>query len=138
YNAKVSASNSLILGNGANVGIGTSSPAAKLSVGSSSQFQVNNSGNILKINNVSTSFPSSQGSNGQVLTNDGSGTLSWLTPTAYSAGTGLTLSGTTFNSAFTANGNDIYNNNSGNVGVGNSSPASKLSVGSSSQFQVNN
>src|SRR5690606_24010086 len=34
-------------------------------------------GNITKINNVTTSFPSSQGSAGTFLTNNGSGTLTW-------------------------------------------------------------
>ena len=34
-------------------------------------------GNITKINNVATSFPASQGGAGTVLTNDGSGNLSW-------------------------------------------------------------
>jgi len=60
-----------------NVGIGTTTPQSKLSVGATSQFQVDSIGNIKKINNVPTSFPASQGSNGQVLTNDGNGALSW-------------------------------------------------------------
>lgn len=62
------------------VGIGTTSPSSLFSVGSSSQFQVNSSGNIAKLNNVTTSFPSSQGSAGTLLQNDGSGTLSWADP----------------------------------------------------------
>jgi hypothetical protein len=50
-----------------------------LSVGSllGTAFAVNASGNITKINNVTTSFPSAQGSANQVLTNNGSGTLTW-------------------------------------------------------------
>lgn len=60
-----------------NVGIGTTTPQAKLSVGASSQFQVDSIGNIKKINNVPTSFPATQGNNGQVLTNNGSGNLGW-------------------------------------------------------------
>jgi trimeric autotransporter adhesin len=65
--------------NSGNVGVGNTSPQSKLSVGSSSQFQVDSLGNIKKINNVSYYFPSTQGSNGQVLSNNGSGTLSWQT-----------------------------------------------------------
>lgn len=59
-----------------NVGIGTPTPVAKLSVGSTSQFQVNSSGNIVMINNVPYSFPASQGTF-QYLMNDGNGNLIW-------------------------------------------------------------
>lgn len=51
--------------------------AGALSTGSSSQFHVNSSGNITKLNNVTTSFPSAQGATGSFLANNGSGTLSW-------------------------------------------------------------
>ena len=61
----------------AHIGIGTDDPTSLLSVGSASQFQVDSSGNIVKINNVSLSFPAAQGGSGQVLTNDGSGHLTW-------------------------------------------------------------
>lgn len=65
--------------NAGNVGIGTTSPTATLSVGSGNQFQVNSSGNITKINNVATSWPTTQGASNAVLQNDGSGNLSWST-----------------------------------------------------------
>lgn len=55
----------------------TSVTGSALSAGSSSQFAVNTSGNITKINNVTTNFPSSQGGASTVLTNDGAGNLSW-------------------------------------------------------------
>jgi hypothetical protein len=52
-----------------------------MSVGASAlvvpTFAVNASGNITKLNNVTTSFPSAQGTANQVLTNNGSGTLTW-------------------------------------------------------------
>jgi len=50
-----------------------------MSVGSlaATTFVVNSTGNITKLNNVTTSFPSAQGSSNQVLTNNGSGTLTW-------------------------------------------------------------
>jgi hypothetical protein len=79
YMAKVGASNSLILGgtgdDAVRVGIGTTTPSSTLSVGASSQFQVNSTGNIIKINNVTTNFPAANSSG--VLTNNGSGTLTW-------------------------------------------------------------
>jgi hypothetical protein len=43
-------------------------------------------------------------------------------------GTGLSLSSGTLNSVWTASGNDVYNNNSGNVGIGTTSPDSTLTV----------
>jgi hypothetical protein len=41
---------------------------------------VSNTGNITKINNVTTSFPAAQGAASSVLTNNGSGTLTWVIP----------------------------------------------------------
>lgn len=64
--------------NTGNIGIGTQAPLSLLSIGSNSQFQIDNLGNILKINNVPYSFPSVQGNAGQVLSNNGSGFLSWI------------------------------------------------------------
>lgn len=61
-----------------NVGIGTTTPVSKFSVGNNSQFQVDSVGNIKSINNVPYSFPSMQASSGQILSNNGSGTLSWV------------------------------------------------------------
>ncbi|MBS3914249.1 MAG: hypothetical protein KG003_07095 [Bacteroidetes bacterium] len=46
--------------------------------------------------------------------------------TTYTAGTGLSLSGTTLNSVWTASGNNIYNNNSGNIGINTTSPQEKF------------
>lgn len=53
--------------------------AQSVTMGSAGQFEVNSTGNIVKINNVATSFPSSQGAENSYLTNNGSGTLSWST-----------------------------------------------------------
>lgn len=53
-----------------------------ITVGSANEFRIDNSGNIIRINDVVTSFPSTQGTSGQVLTNDGAGTLTWQTPTS--------------------------------------------------------
>lgn len=60
-----------------NVGVGTNTPEAKFSVGASSQFRVDENGNLVRINNVPLAFPGVQGANGQVLVNNGSGVLTW-------------------------------------------------------------
>jgi hypothetical protein len=86
----------LVISAAGNVGIGTTSPAAMLSVGSSSQFQVSSGGNLTKVNNVTYSWPSAQGSSNEVLTNDGSGNLTWAAATPSgktSCPTGFTLVG---------------------------------------------
>jgi hypothetical protein len=66
----------------ARVGVGTNAPASALSVGASSQFQVSSSGDLTRINDIPYSFPSSQGSANSILTNNGSGTLSWTSGAA--------------------------------------------------------
>ena len=48
------------------------------------------------------------------------------------AGTGLSITGNVINSRWTSAGNDLHNNNSGNVGIGNTTPLYPLSVNSSS------
>jgi len=65
-----------VISNG-NVGIGDVSPAALLTVGSGDLFQVDSSGDIISIDGVSYNWPSSQGGVNTVLTNNGSGVLSW-------------------------------------------------------------
>ncbi len=77
--AIVNTSNSLVLGNEANVGIGTSSPTQKLDVVGTAEIDT------LRINN-SFAFPSMDGTNGQVLQTNGSGNVTWETPTATLAG----------------------------------------------------
>lgn len=61
-----------------NVGVGTTTPQAKLSVGENSEFQVDSVGNIKKINNVTYSFPITQAANNQFLVNNGTGQLTWI------------------------------------------------------------
>ncbi len=60
-----------------NVGIDTMTPASLLSVGSTSQFQVNGSGDIIQIKGLTYSWPTAHTTNG-FLKNDGSGNLTWV------------------------------------------------------------
>jgi hypothetical protein len=70
-----------ILGTGAgtgNVSIGAATAPSMLSVGTTNQFQVDGSGNVVKIRNVTYSWPNAQAAAANyVLTNDGAGSLSW-------------------------------------------------------------
>jgi len=91
-----------------NVGIGTTSPSARLHTTGTVRFQNYTSG-TLQVD-----------ANGNLSVGSGSN--------VFNAGTGLSWSGNTLNSLWTANGNNIYNNNSGNVGIGTTSPAAKLEV----------
>ncbi|NLE30788.1 hypothetical protein GX618_00740, partial [Candidatus Dojkabacteria bacterium] len=62
----------VIQGSNGYFGIGDLSPASLFTVGNGDLFQVNSSGDLIKIKNVTYSWPSSNGSG--VLTNNGSGT----------------------------------------------------------------
>jgi hypothetical protein len=123
------------------VGVGTSSPASLLSVGSGSEFQVNTSGNIVKINNVTTSWPSSQGGANTFLKNNGSGNLSWasggLVPTL-TAGSVLFSDGTTIAQD---NNNFYYDATNKNLAIGtktfNVSNPEKLLVDAGTTGSVN-
>ena len=64
------------------------------------------------------------GTSGQVLTSSGSGSA----PSWQDAGAG--------SSNWTLSGNDIYNNNSGNVGIGTTNPGAKLHVDGTAIFDT--
>lgn len=59
-------------------------------------------------------------SSGYVLTSDSNGYASWAPPASSGGGSG--------DSKWTQSGNNIYNNNSGNVGIGVTNPVHKLHV----------
>lgn len=65
---------------GGNVGIGITTPGQVLDV--YGKFQVNSSGDAVKIKNVPYSWPASQGAASTVLSDDGAGNLSWKTVAA--------------------------------------------------------
>ncbi|MDA3910564.1 MAG: hypothetical protein PF448_04315 [Bacteroidales bacterium] len=97
-------------------GIGTASPSAQFHTTGSVRF-ANYTNGFLQV--------------------DGIGNLSVGTGSdLFTAGDGLSWSGTTLNSIWRENGTSIYNGNSGNVGVGTSSPGQKLEVAGT--FEVDN
>ena len=71
------------------VGIGDTSPASLLTVGSGDLFQVDSSGDIIKIKNLTYSWPASHTTDGY-LKNNGSGTLTWATVSATASAAGST------------------------------------------------
>ncbi len=120
-----------------NVGIGTTSPTSLLSVGASSQFQVDSSGDIVKLKNLTYSWPSSHTADG-FLKNNGSGTLTWTT---IAGAGGVTGSGTAgyipkWNTSTDLTDSVLYETG-GNIGIDTTNPSALFSVGSASQFQVN-
>ena len=78
----------LFVRNDGNIGVGDATPAALFTVAAGDLFQVNSSGDVVKLKNVTYAWPSSQGAVNTYLKNDGSGVLSWAT---VAAGSGNTL-----------------------------------------------
>lgn len=98
---------------GGNVGIGTTTPSALLHV--AGQVKITDG---------------SQGT-GKVLTSDANGLALWTTPPPpYNPGNGLYLTGggSTLNTYWSESGGNLFNNNTGNVGVNTNSPQSQLDV----------
>ena len=124
-----------------NTGIGTSTPGYLLSVATTSNiFNVSSSGAV-GFRNVFYLFPTSQGSTSTVLTNDGSGGLSWGSASGGWTRTGTTLfpatstdsvaigtstAATLFSIATTS---PIFHvTTAGLVGIGTASPVAKVAV----------
>jgi hypothetical protein len=91
-------------------------------------FKVDVSGNLVRLNSVTYAWPAAQGAASTVLTNNGSGTLTWAAPAAG----GVTGSGTTnrvakFTAASTL-GDSTVTDTGVAVGIGDTTPTSTLDV----------
>lgn len=87
-----------------NMGIGTTSPGSKLDVKGTLRLSGSTSGYVglapaTAAGSTTYTLPSADGTNGQFLSTNGTGTLAWSTPTggvtSVSAGNGISVSGTT-------------------------------------------
>lgn len=103
----------LIPNGSGNVGIGTTTPSAKLDVLGGANID------SLTINNLYT-LPRSDGANGQYLQTDGAGNLTW------------SIASGSLDTDWAINGSDMYANVSGNVGVDTNSPSTGFDVGGGS------
>ena len=100
-----------------NVGIGNSNPQAQLDVANTVRFDNYTNG---------------------ILTVDGAGNLGVGSGSSlFTAGTGLAWNGTTLNSNWNLNGNYLFNNNGGNVGINTNNPGSQLTIAADGNEQNN-
>jgi hypothetical protein len=99
-------STALYVLHGGNVGIGDSTPAALLTVGNGDLFQVNSSGNLIRINNVPYSWPG--GNAAGILRSDAGGTLTWDTATYLTSANAFVQNGNSFTADAVLGTNDAY------------------------------
>ncbi len=120
-NALVSASNALILGNGANVGIGTSAPSTQLHTTGGVRFQtLTGTGNRFVVTDLNGNLLAGSSTSAGIVT--GTGTLNYVPK--------WTPDGATLGNS------NIYDNGT-NVGINNTAPSAKLHIkGSADNTQL--
>jgi hypothetical protein len=107
-------------------------------------------GNITSINGVAYSFPTTQGAASTLLTDDGSGNLTWTNPSlgAFSGVLAIANGGTNNSAAYTAgsvifsdgtkltqdNANFFYDSATKRLGIGNAAPGVALDVTGAGRF----
>ncbi len=130
YNTQVTASNSLILGNGANVGIGTTAPAYKLDVSGGTGIVGQFSGRVIGGNAVNSNEFTTKSQLDAVT--GGTGSTGAFIQNGNSFGALATLGTNDLNSLAleTNNVERLRIDTSGNVGIGTTSPSSLLQLGS--------
>ncbi|MBT6401812.1 MerR family transcriptional regulator, partial [candidate division WWE3 bacterium] len=114
----------------ANVGIGTTAPSAQLSVGSASEFRVDSSGDLTRVNDVAYAWPASQAAaDNYVLTNDSAGNLTWESVVSLGGidGTGVANYIPLFSDADSVTTSSLYETG-GSIGVGTTNPSYVLDV----------
>lgn len=129
------------------VGINTASPGTELDVKGTLRLSGSTSGYVgfapaAAAGSTTYTLPSADGSSGQVLQTNGSGTLSWLTPSAGTvtgSGTATRLAFWSGSSALSSNANLFWDNTNNRLGIGTSSPTAILNVvGTSTDGTPNN
>lgn len=108
------------------LGLGTAPGVAGLQIGTGGKFNVDGNGNILSINNVPYSWPSAQGSAGQVLTDDGTGVLTWASVSG--AISGLSAGFIPQAASATTLTNSLIFASGSSIGIGTILPGGKLHV----------
>jgi hypothetical protein len=115
-----SINNNPVVDNTSKVGIGTQNPLAKLDVAGSGLFR--DQVTFVQAADFRSGFKiGNNAAINKVLTSDASGNASWLTPALQP-------------DYWSLNGNDIFSNNTNNVGIGTTSPSNKLTVNGNSDF----
>jgi hypothetical protein len=143
YNTQVTASNSLILGNGANVGIGTTSPSQKFHVQSAVQGDLKSLVENTGVGATATASYDAKNDNGKVM-NFGISSSAYSNNALIGANSSFCYSDTPLGFALILNGtNSTFRIStgglierfridlSGNVGIGTTTPDAKLAVNGS-------
>lgn len=118
-------SGKFVVANG-NVGINDATPASLFTVGAGGLLRIDTNGNLVRVRNVTYSWPNAQGAASTYLRNDGSGNLTWAAiPASLPAGTTcqtLRHDGTNWVA------NSILCNDGSNIGLGLTDPQNRLDV----------